>query len=514
MRKSSPSACALLLCLTISCVTPSGLPAPPAAPASDDRVFFVLQYGGEAVSVEEISRTSDMLAGTISINESLELSYRIELADDAAARGMQWGIRRLDRPPAAPSEVAFQPRASHANDSAGEGAVLPYFDQSVAMVEQMVRHARVTGSGKVEMTVHRLIDQRLLPATVTFADTRFATVEVGGKTWRLALDFDGSVEWGQLTEYGITIERLQSWPSELRPIWPPYGVPEGANYEAVEVRIEVPEGPTLAGTLTLPRASRRVPAAVLITGAAQLNRNQGTPPAIPFRDIADELSSLGIAVLRVDDRGVGESTGDASISTTQDEARDIRGAIAWLRSHPAIDPSRIALIGWSEGGLIAPMIAATDHQIAAIALLNGPHSGIEVSEFQIRYEVERNPAIPVEEKEGTIASMIESQKKHTRSASIIALDTREHASKVRAPVLLLNGTTDRHVPPWGAAAYALAFRQGGNRDVTMRLFPNLSHVLLPDPEGRAGGWPFLSSSRLAPEVRKTLSEWLVRRLVP
>jgi uncharacterized protein len=300
----------------------------------------------------------------------------------------------------------------------------------------------------------------------------------------------------------------------VRPIWPPYGVPEGATYEAVEVRIAVPGGPTLAGTLTLPRVSRRMPAAVLITGAAQLTRNQGTPPTIPFRDIADELSSLGIAVLRVDDRGVGESTGDASISTTQDEAYDIRGAIAWLRSHPAIDPSRIALVGWSEGGLIAPMIAATDHRIAAIALLNGPPSGLEVAEFQIRYEVERNPAIPPEEKEKTIASMIESQKKHTRSASIIALDTREHAGRVRAPVLLLNGTTDRHVPPWSAAAYALAFRQGGNRDVTMRLFPNLSHVLVPDPEGRAGGWPFLPSSRLAPEVRKTLSEWLMTRLAP
>src|SRR5262249_28093080 len=157
------------------------------------------------------------------------------------------------------------------------------------------------------------------------------------------------------------------------------------------VRIPSPLGHVLAGTLTIPSGRHDVPAAVLITGLTPNNRNNGDPPWMPLRDLADALSRQGIAVLRVDDRGVGESTGDPTASTTFDEADDVTTEVAWLRARPGIDRRRIALVGYSEGGLIAPMVAARDSGIAAIVTLAGPGvPGLELARYQVEAAVVRD----------------------------------------------------------------------------------------------------------------------------
>jgi uncharacterized protein len=483
----------------------------------DEREVFVLRYGGEPYAVETVSRTHGRLTGLVAVSEALEVMYEIHVMPDEAASRVEWTFQRPDRPPATPSVVHFENSGDHLSSDdepapRGKAAALPWFDQSGGMMEQLVRHAGTTGSDRVEVPLYRLIGGSMIPAMVTFPADRQVVIEVGGKIWRFALDAEGAVVEGQATAYGVTLAKHAELPREVRPVWPPYGTPPGAPYEALEVRIPSPEGHQLAGTLTLPDSGTRRPVAVLITGAAQHNRNNGTPPVVPFREIADALSSRGIAVLRLDDRGVGESTGDATGSTTQDETRDIHTALAWLRMHPAIDPERMALVGWSEGGLIAPIVAATEPGIAAIVIMNGPPTGRSTAEYQIRYSVERNPAVAADEKEQAITRLLESAQAHPRSASIIATDARPHAGRVAAPVLILNGANDRHVPPWSAAEYAAAFREGGNDDVTTRLFLGLNHNFLPDPDGSAAGWPFLPSTRLAPEVVSTLTEWLVSRL--
>jgi pimeloyl-ACP methyl ester carboxylesterase len=133
-------------------------------------------------------------------------------------------------------------------------------------------------------------------------------------------------------------------------------------YEEREVRIGHPDGHALAATLTLPSASSlarddRMPAVVLVSGSGPQDRDESLVGHRPFLVIADALARAGVAVLRYDDRGVARSTGDFTRATTVDFASDADEATRWLRTQPGIDPARIGIVGHSEGGTVAPIVA-------------------------------------------------------------------------------------------------------------------------------------------------------------
>ncbi|PYM04637.1 MAG: hypothetical protein DMD82_13855 [Candidatus Rokuibacteriota bacterium] len=254
------------------------------------------------------------------------------------------------------------------------------------------------------------------------------------------------------------------------------------------------------------------PAAVLITGLSPNNRNEGQPPWMPLRDIADALTRAGVAVLRVDDRGVGESTGDRASSTTFDEADDVRTEVAWLRARPGIDRRRIALVGYSEGGLIAPMVAAGDSTIDAIVTLAGPGvSGPEVARYQIEAAVVRDTSIAPSGREAEIRRQL-ADTLTARERSYLAIDPMQYARRVRCPALILHGATDLHVPARSAERLAWAMRAAGNRNVTVRIFPGVSHSLLYDPIGLNSEWVYLPAFLTAPGILETMSAWLAARL--
>src|SRR5690606_23287968 len=131
---------------------------------------------------------------------------------------------------------------------------------------------------------------------------------------------------------------------------------------------------TLAGTLTMPKGKGRFPAVVLISGSGPQNRNEELMGHRPFLVLSDHLTRNGIAVLRYDDRGFGASTGDFGSATSADFATDAESAMAYLKSRSEINGNAIGLIGHSEGGLIAPMVAADSKDVAFVVLMAG--SGI------------------------------------------------------------------------------------------------------------------------------------------
>ena len=142
-------------------------------------------------------------------------------------------------------------------------------------------------------------------------------------------------------------------------------------------------GVRIAGTLTVPEGDGPFPAALLITGSGPQDRDETLLGHKPFLVLADDLTRRGIAVLRVDDRGVGGSTGDHAKATTADFAEDVLGGVDFLKARRRIDPKRIGLIGHSEGGLIAPMVAARSADVAFIVLMAGPGlPGDEILEAQ------------------------------------------------------------------------------------------------------------------------------------
>ncbi len=129
---------------------------------------------------------------------------------------------------------------------------------------------------------------------------------------------------------------------------------------------------TLAGTLTIPEGLAPHPVVVLITGSGAQDRDETIVGHKPFAVLADHLTRRGVAVLRYDDRGFGESTGNASTATTQDFATDAWAAVEFLRTRPEIDPKRIGLIGHSEGGVVGPAVAAAHAKdIAFVVMLAG-----------------------------------------------------------------------------------------------------------------------------------------------
>lgn len=157
---------------------------------------------------------------------------------------------------------------------------------------------------------------------------------------------------------------------------------------------------TLAGVLSLPDAAGPHPAVILISGSGSQDRH-GETPAIPgyrpFEWIAEGLASEGVAVLRYDDRGVGGSDGSAHTATSAETARDVAAAVAFLRTHPGIDPSRIGLVGHSEGGLVAAMVAAEDPGVAFVVSLAGPAAdGLQALEAQMRRSLEAADTPPEE----------------------------------------------------------------------------------------------------------------------
>ena len=130
-------------------------------------------------------------------------------------------------------------------------------------------------------------------------------------------------------------------------------------------------GIQLAGTLTIPNGNGPFPAVILISGSGPQNRNEEIFDHQPFWVIADYLSKSGVAVLRFDDRGVGESQGNFELATSEDFVTDVQAALNYLKNRSDIDVLKIGLIGHSEGGMIAPMVAAKNNEVAFLVLLAG-----------------------------------------------------------------------------------------------------------------------------------------------
>ena len=302
-----------------------------------------------------------------------------------------------------------------------------------------------------------------------------------------------------------------------------YSAPLGASYTAEDVTVPTPMGHTLAGTLTLPRtasATNRVAAIVTISGSGGQDRDEtlSSPPGYrPFRQYADSLGRRGIAVLRMDDRGIGSSTGSHATATSADFAEDIRAGLAYLRMRQEIDPSRLGLLGHSEGGLIGPLVAVKEPQLRAVVLMAGPSwGGRRILEFQLANIGTADTTLKGARRDSAlkhIPTRIDSMKaSNAWMGYFIDHDVLAVARQVKPPVLVLNGGTDQQVTPEQAEELAAAIRAGGNRDVTVRVFPDVNHLFIYDPVGFPLGYGRLTRSAVEPVVVGTLVEWLVQRL--
>jgi len=304
---------------------------------------------------------------------------------------------------------------------------------------------------------------------------------------------------------------------------PDYAAPADAPYTAEEVVVMTPAGHTLAGTLTMPMdASRTQPVSAIVTvtgsGPQDRDENIGLPGFRPFRQIADALARRAIAVLRMDDRGTGASGGTFKGSTSADFAEDVRAGLAYLRTRPEIRADRLGVLGHSEGALIAPMVADKEPTLRAIVLLAGiAQPGRSALHFQLKNQIEHNTTLTPEMRDSQIAEIPK------RIDAMMAADpwmkfflTYDPAStmrRVKTPVLILTGSRDQQAVPEQVALQEAAFKEGGNKDVTARVLPDLNHLFVQDTDGFPGNYAKLPPPMMMrADAVGMIGDWLVQRL--
>ncbi|MDT4896787.1 MAG: uncharacterized protein QOH25_1864 [Acidobacteriota bacterium] len=337
-------------------------------------------------------------------------------------------------------------------------------------------------------------------------------------------------------EYGASVEALRAaLAATPKSAGIDYSAPATAPFTAEEVTVNA-KGFTLSGTLLLPKTGARpFPAVITITGSGQQTRDEPVPLSglekyAPMRQVAETLASRGIAVLRVDDRGVGKSGGFEVLmtATTSDFADDVRAQVAYLRSRAEIDPKRIALVGHSEGGNIAPMVAAEDSQIAAIVIMAGSAiRGDKISLAQLNEALEGETTMTEEQKNKQRAEQQEIMRAVATGGDLSkypaqvrlpwmkefwTYDPLPTVRRVRQPILVLHGALDRQVTADQAEMIAQAARAAGNKKVTVRVFPNLNHLFLPAKTGAFSEYSTLETSIVGDDVLKTLGDWLEMKL--
>jgi uncharacterized protein len=521
--------------LVVCCMTLLGFAAPAAGQGGEEAGFVVLMRA-DTFAVESFTRTADRLEGVLAGRAIGRLAYSMTLGPDATTPELRL---RAWRPGAEPDAGPMQeahlrvvgdssvaeittPAGTHTERLATRRDAMLYLNPSFAQMEQLVLRARAVGGDSADIPVLMVQGGQTITATVVRQGADSVVVSFGGLQLRAAVGADGRLLGGSIPAQNLTFTRVEhALPTAVRVEPPDYSAPEGAPYVAEEVVVETQAGHRLLGTLTRPQRRGRVPAVVTITGSGAQDRDQALPmlPGYrPFRDIADTLSRRGIAVLRLDDRGTGASTGEFAGATSADFADDVRAALAYLRSRPDIDPRRLGLVGHSEGGLIAPMVAATDPSLRAIVLVAGPaQTGREIIAFQQRQAVDANPAIPQAGRDSAFAAMherlLDGAAEQPWLRFFLDHDPLPVARQVRrTPVLILHGETDRQVTVEQATALAAAFRLGGNRDVTVHTFADVNHLLLRDPDGSPSGYMTLPGRTVVPEVRGALADWLARRM--
>lgn len=316
---------------------------------------------------------------------------------------------------------------------------------------------------------------------------------------------------------------------------------------------------SLAGTLTLPKKEGNYPVVILISGSGAQNRDSELLGHKPFLVISDYLTKNGIAVLRYDDRGFGQSTGDFKTATSADFATDVESAVAYLKTRKEINLKKIGLMGHSEGGIIAPMVAAKSKDISFIVLLAG--TGIQgdkllllqqeliarangASEAEIKTTFQNNSKLfemvvkstDTQKLKTELTSKINELIKNDNSTEIpngmtkeqyIALQVNQITSpwmqyflkynpqptleKVKCPVLAVNGEKDLQVPPKeNLTAIKNALIKGGNKNVTTIEFPNLNHLFQESTTGSPSEYATIEQT-FSPVALNEITKWIQKQ---
>ncbi len=386
------------------------------------------------------------------------------------------------------------------------------------------------------------------------------SLELAGGAIKYSATADEKGGWtGEFLQGGkklpLTLARIDKLPTAKRPQTPkkPYPYPsEDVTFANESAKIK------LAGTLTLPKGDGPFPAVVLVSGSGPQDRDETLFEHKPFLVIADHLAKKGVACFRYDDRGTAKSGGTFVGSTSADFATDTYAAVKFLKGNPKIDPKRIGICGHSEGGLIAPLVAAVHpDDVAFIVLLAGP--GISGERLMYEQAIDFSKLADPKADEKEIRTIIDAVAPILRSAptteeakkrltaafdKLIATAEKDEAkrkvateaakgtieqysdpwfrwymghdpaptlAKVKCPVLALNGEKDVQVKPkQNLEAIDAALKKSGHKDYECVEFQGLNHLFQKCKTGAIAEYAAIEET-IAPEVLAKISDWIAAR---
>ena len=364
--------------------------------------------------------------------------------------------------------------------------------------------------------------------------------------------FEGTFELARAEESAVVAEPVPTDESV------PYGEEE-VTFQNGDI--------TLAGTLTLPEGDGPFPALILLSGSGQQDRDESlsiAPGYRPLREIADTLTRQGVAVLRYDDRGVGGSTaGDLAAVTSADFADDAEAAFDFLQGRADIDGQQIGFLGHSEGGILAPMVAARNpdvafvismagtavngyetviKQVERLSLASGASSAEAAAAGKKQRAVldlvlaqdwdgleamanaiveEQIAAVPADQiaamggKDAVVQQQVAAQLQALQSPwyqFFLSHDPSQDWAQVAAPVLGLFGGNDTQVDAeQNSAALQAALESAGNADVTIQVLPAANHLFQEAVTGGVDEYATLPP-QLMPEFLEAISQWLLARV--
>ena len=464
-----------------------------------------------------------------------------------------------------PAALAAQAPDSWVGTWQGELNVGP---QSLPLVVHITQ-----GAGGLEATMDSPAQGATgIPVSSVEADEAGLTFEVAVIQGRYqgTLRDDGAVEgtWTQgPNSLPLVLERVPEGGAnavvpgpEDRPQTPRCPCP----YAAHDVRFPNPAGGfELAGTLTLPEGEGPFPGVVLVSGSGPQDRDETLAGHKPFLVLADHLTRAGIAVLRYDDRGVGESGGDFPSATSVELATDADAAVAWLAARPEVRADAVGIVGHSEGGLVGPLVASRSDRPRFLVLLAGPGvPGKDVLRTQSRAIAELQgataTAIDTNDRVLTTAFAVLEETEDPGEASarlralleeeIGGLDPAERAAagipeddpgpwldmqvaqltspwmryflfhdpapaleETRVPVLAVNGSLDSQVDAdVNLAAIEAALRRGGNPDYTVEALPGLNHLFQEAGTGDPAEYAAIDQT-MSPVAMERVAGWILDR---
>jgi len=381
-------------------------------------------------------------------------------------------------------------------------------------------------------------------ATITYSAKLNANNELVGKFSQRGQEFDLTLV------KGFTEIIKPNRPQEPK---------EPFDYEIEEVTFEnTKANATFSGTLTYPKNKKSFPTVILISGSGPQDRNSEIFNHKPFWVIADYLTKNGIGVLRYDDRGVAKSTGNRKTATTHDFASDVEAAVAFLRTKKQIDSKKIGLLGHSEGGMIAPIVASKDKSIAFIVLLAAPGIPcIELLEEQayrigkaagmneeelatsrklnvtiynlVKSDIDDNALtiqlkkvmdeslkdnmayqnLSQDEKDKTLAQQTEGITVPW-FRSFMRFNPSSYLEKVTCPVFALNGEKDLQViSNTNLPAIATALTNAKNKNGITKEYPNLNHLFQESKTGKIEEYETLEQT-FSPLVLEDIKNWILQ----